>query len=78
MDNGKGITADQISSAKSYGLTGIRERAYLLGGDVNICGYPGKGTTLTVKIPLKQLTDTKIGQYIEEKLFDINFKNRKS
>lgn len=75
MDNGRGITMDEISSAKSYGLTGIRERAYLLGGDVKIFGSSGKGTTLTVKIPLRQVVETKIGRYIEEKLFDINFKN---
>ncbi len=78
MDNGKGITMDQISNATSYGLTGIRERAYLLGGDVKILGFPGKGTSLTVKIPLRQMVDTTIGKYIKEKLFDINFRNRQT
>ncbi|MEW6571840.1 MAG: PAS domain-containing sensor histidine kinase [Nitrospirota bacterium] len=51
-DNGRGITEDQISNARSYGLTGIRERAFLLGGKVEIRGISGKGTTLTVSIPL--------------------------
>lgn len=54
IDNGKGITAQQITNAKSYGLTGIRERAHLLGGEVNIKGEPGKGTILTVSLPIEK------------------------
>ncbi|MBE0427664.1 MAG: response regulator [Nitrospirae bacterium] len=50
-DNGRGITEDQISNAKSYGLTGIRERVYLLGGEVEIIGILHEGTTLKVRIP---------------------------
>jgi signal transduction histidine kinase len=52
-DNGKGITEDQIRNAKSYGLTGIRERVHLLRGDVTIEGTPGRGTTIKVSIPLE-------------------------
>lgn len=52
-DNGRGITCAQITDAKSYGLTGIRERVHLLGGQVSIEGSSGKGTTLKVSIPLK-------------------------
>ncbi|NKE72916.1 PAS domain-containing sensor histidine kinase [Candidatus Manganitrophus noduliformans] len=51
-DNGKGITEGQIANSKSLGLLGIRERALLWGGTVSIQGEPGKGTTLSVKIPL--------------------------
>jgi two-component system, NarL family, sensor histidine kinase UhpB len=53
-DNGKGITEDQIASPKSYGLTGIRERVYLLGGDIRITGMHERGTTVFVNIPLKR------------------------
>ncbi len=53
-DNGKGITEAQISSARAFGLTGIRERVYLLGGEVKITGNEGKGTTLKVEIPLSK------------------------
>jgi len=52
-DNGRGITYDQITNAKSYGLTGIRERVHLLGGRVSINGLSGKGTTLKVILPLR-------------------------
>jgi signal transduction histidine kinase len=60
-DNGRGITEDQISNHRSLGLLGMRERAYSYGGEVQIAGYPGRGTTVTVKIPIKpgERTDDK-------------------
>jgi PAS domain S-box-containing protein len=51
-DNGRGITEEEISNSKSLGLLGMRERAFLLGGEVNITGRREKGTTVTVRIPL--------------------------
>lgn len=51
QDNGRGITAANLSNPKSLGLLGMRERALLLGGDVQIRGPQGKGTTVTVRIP---------------------------
>jgi signal transduction histidine kinase len=52
-DNGIGITKEQISAYESLGLLGMRERAYSLGGDLNIKGIKGKGTTVTVTVPLE-------------------------
>lgn len=57
-DNGKGITEEQISNPKSFGLIGIQERVYLLGGEVHIIGIYGKGTTITVNIPLNEASVT--------------------
>jgi signal transduction histidine kinase len=37
---------------KSLGLLGMRERAALLGGQVNVSSAPGKGTSVTAWIPL--------------------------
>lgn len=51
-DNGKGITEKESDNARSLGILGMRERALLLGGKFNIKGFPGQGTTVTVKIPL--------------------------
>jgi signal transduction histidine kinase len=51
-DNGRGITEEQASDPKSFGLIGIRERAYSFGGKVAIKGLEDKGTTVTVRIPL--------------------------
>jgi len=55
QDNGKGITEGEISSSMSLGLLGMRERALQFGGELKISGIPGKGTTVTVRIPLKQI-----------------------
>ncbi len=52
-DNGKGITEREIADRKSLGILGMGERALLLGGEVAIMGLPGKGTTVTVEVPLK-------------------------
>jgi signal transduction histidine kinase len=51
-DNGKGITEDRVMDPKSLGLMGMRERALFLGGDLQISGITGKGTTVTVIIPV--------------------------
>jgi PAS domain S-box-containing protein len=51
-DNGKGITKQQLSGEKSFGILGIHERAHELGGEVTFSGLRNKGTTITVKIPL--------------------------
>jgi len=52
-DNGKGISKREIDDAKSLGILGMKERAILLGGEVDIHGSKGKGTTTTVRIPIK-------------------------
>lgn len=52
-DNGVGISAHQIDAAHSLGLLGIKERALLLNGTVQISGTKGKGTNVKVIIPLK-------------------------
>jgi PAS domain S-box-containing protein len=49
-DNGRGITEEQISDPTSFGLLGIRERLYPLGGRLKIEGAKGTGTTITVSI----------------------------
>jgi signal transduction histidine kinase len=53
-DNGRGITENEISNSKSLGLVGMRERAFLLGGEVNITGVREKGTTVTVRVPIDE------------------------
>ena len=54
-DNGKGITDVDIAESKSFGLLGMKERALILGGEVDIVGVQGKGTTVTVRISLPTL-----------------------
>ncbi len=50
-DNGKGIGEAQLASGGSLGILGMRERAVLLKGELTIRGDPGKGTTVSVRIP---------------------------
>jgi PAS domain S-box-containing protein len=52
-DNGKGISERQISSPQSLGLLGMKERVLLLGGQFEIHGEEGKGTTVVVQIPVE-------------------------
>jgi two-component system sensor histidine kinase UhpB len=51
-DNGRGITKEQISDPKSFGLIGIRERVHPWEGQVKISSRPGKGTTVVVRMPI--------------------------
>ncbi len=51
-DNGRGITAAQAADPKSIGLLGMRERAELIGGSFEITGRRGKGTVVTVRLPV--------------------------
>ena len=52
-DNGIGITEGDINNSASFGIVGIRERANLWGGTVNISGKPYKGTKVSVRIPIQ-------------------------
>jgi PAS domain S-box-containing protein len=50
-DNGRGITESEKHGQLSIGLLGMRERAHLLGGQIDITGIEGEGTTVTVRLP---------------------------
>jgi signal transduction histidine kinase len=54
QDNGQGISEEAMRQAKSFGLLGMRERVYLLEGELDIRGAPGQGTSVTARIPLKK------------------------
>ena len=55
-DNGIGITEDNIANPKSFGIIGMKERVSDWGGNIDISGRRGKGTTVKVHIPLKSTT----------------------
>ena len=54
-DDGSGFTFDQ--AARGLGITGMRERALLVGGDVEVESRPNVGTRVTLRVPL-QTADT--------------------
>ena len=51
VDNGRGITPEQIADPKSLGLLSMRERAVAVGGAVVITGDTGRGTKVIVRMP---------------------------
>ena len=51
-DDGRGFSTGDPRKPGSFGLMGLRERAYLLGGDVSIESSQGSGTAIAVTIPL--------------------------
>jgi len=53
-DDGKGIGEHDISDPGSLGTLGIRERALLLGGHASFSGSEGRGTVVTVRVPMRQ------------------------
>jgi PAS domain S-box-containing protein len=53
-DNGRGFTPSAPRKQGSYGLVGLRERAYLLGGDLRIESGPGRGTVVEMRIPMSE------------------------
>jgi signal transduction histidine kinase len=52
-DNGHGANRSAAPAEKSFGLLGIRERAHMLGGAVEIHTSEGNGFTLTVTFPVQ-------------------------
>ncbi|HUW96221.1 MAG TPA: ATP-binding protein, partial [Anaerolineae bacterium] len=55
-DNGRGFVLqealERAQSEKRFGLLGMQERAYLMGGTLETETAPGEGTTLRVILPL--------------------------
>jgi signal transduction histidine kinase len=56
-DNGIGFNVDKVlksrEKTKAFGLLGVRERADLMDGILNINSSPGKGTEITLEVPVK-------------------------
>jgi signal transduction histidine kinase len=50
-DNGRGFDLQEIAASECLGLAGMRERAGLLGGSLEIRSRPGKGTKVCFKLP---------------------------
>lgn len=52
-DNGIGFEPQARRKPTSFGLAGLRERAYLVDGKLDIDSAPGHGTTIEVRIPMR-------------------------
>ena len=58
VDNGQGFISDPSASSgapvRGFGLTGIAERARMLGGEEVIHFVPGQGATITITVMLRE------------------------
>ncbi|MGD9039428.1 MAG: PAS domain-containing protein [Desulfobacteraceae bacterium] len=52
MDNGVGFNIQSLSDDDTLGIAGMRERANLVGGKLDVQSEPGKGTTIHFRVPL--------------------------
>ena len=53
-DNGRGLSADDLAKARSFGIRGLHERAGTVGGWVELSSGAG-GTTMILSVPLSPL-----------------------
>ena len=58
-DNGRGIAKTLVAKPGACGVIGMRERALTLDGTLALVSSRGKGTTLTVRIPLSRILITR-------------------
>ena len=54
-DNGKGYSPDDLIAGSQYGLQGMRERAELIGVDFQVISHPGEGTSVHLRLPMKDI-----------------------
>jgi len=51
-DNGKEFNMTVYNQRKTPGLLGMKERAAMMGGKLEINSIPGKGTSIIITVPL--------------------------
>lgn len=61
-DNGRGFDAQEVRGKRSLGLLGMRERAEMVQGTLEIRGAPGKGTTIVARVPLAPMQENGAGE----------------
>src|SRR5262245_18422627 len=52
-DSGKGFVAQHSLRAKGIGLASMRERLKLVDGQLSIQSEPGRGTTISARVPFR-------------------------
>jgi PAS domain S-box-containing protein len=55
-DNGRGFIKRDLRESESLGLAGMRERASLVGGILEIHSHPWRGTQVRFQLPMDKLT----------------------
>ena len=61
IDDGRGFDVEQVEngygSSGSLGMLNLRERAVLIGGTVNVESVQGRGTRVTLLVPISEEED---------------------
>jgi len=52
-DDGKGFEIAELDESDGLGIAGMRERATLAGGSLDVISEPGTGTQVIFKVPFK-------------------------
>jgi signal transduction histidine kinase len=52
VDNGRGITKEQLEKPRAFGLRGLHERAKAVGGWLDISSREGNGASIILTVPL--------------------------
>ncbi len=63
-DNGKGFNESEIKVKRTLGLVGMKERAKMFGGNLDIKSQAGKGTEITLSVPMR-LTDSTVTELMK-------------
>ena len=50
-DNGRGFAPESVTGSQAVGVLGMRERAGMFGGAVDLLSKPDQGTTVRVRMP---------------------------
>ena len=53
-DEGVGFDVDAASRGLGLGLTSMKERLKLVGGELCIASHSGRGTTVSARVPIQQ------------------------
>ena len=77
-DDGRGFDNDSVRPG-SHGISGMRHRAQMFGGNLQVVSTPGEGTVITARIPLQDappLTDSvlqrvALGLYIVDQVIQL-------
>jgi len=59
-DNGCGFNTDSDSMERGLGFISMKERLHLVGGRINVCSKPLRGTRIEVSVPLKLQAESSV------------------
>ena len=56
IDDGRGFDVNDLAASDGLGVVGMRERATLVGGRLEVSSRPGEGTRIYLTVPLNGST----------------------